>query len=69
MLNNQSIKSHPGYPEYVQMRIRERKLLQTQEELREECKDRSDFKEACRKMTSAGKKLDMYEKILREETA
>ena len=51
------------------MRIRERKLLLEQEEIREECAENEDFREACRRMTSARKKLDDVEKILRKETA
>ena len=50
------------------MRIRERKLLLEEEEIREECAEIEDFKEACRRMISARKKLDDVEKILRRET-
>ena len=68
MLDDQMIKNHSLYSEYVQMRIRERKLFHEQEEIREECAEIEDFKEACRRMISARKKLDDVEKILREET-
>ena len=64
-MEDQRIKNHPLYPEYAQMRIREQKLLHEQEEIGEECKEIEDFKEACRRMISARKKLDDVEKILR----
>jgi len=67
-LEDQRIKNHPLYPEYAQMRIRERKLILEQEEIREECAEIEDFKEACKRMISARKKLDNVEKILRKET-
>lgn len=69
MLNDQSIKSHPLYPEYAQMRIRERKLLCDEEEIRGDCKENKDFQDSCRTFASARKKLDDVEQILREETA
>lgn len=64
-----SIKDHLLYPEYVKMRIRQGKLFRRQEEIREECAEIEDFKEACQRMISARKKLDNVEKILRAETA
>ena len=51
------------------MRIREKELLRRQEEIREECAEIEDFKEACQRMISARKKLDYVEKIIREDTA
>ena len=69
MLDNQSIKNHLLYPEYAQMRIRQRELFREQEEIREECAEIEDFKEACRIFVSASKKLDDVEKILRKKTA
>jgi len=68
-LDDQSIENHPLYSEYAQMKIRQRELFHRQEEIREECAEIEDFKEACRTFVSAGKKLDNVEKILREETA
>ena len=68
-MNNQSIKNHRLYPEYAQMRIREKELLRRQEEIREECAEIEDFKEACQRMISARKKLDYVEKVIREDTA
>ena len=68
MLKDQRIKNHPLYPEYAQMRIREQKLLLEEEEMREECAEIEDFKEACRRFAIARKKLDDVEKILRKET-
>jgi len=68
-LEDQRIKNHPLYPEYAQMRIRQRELFRRQEEIREECAEIEDFKEACRRMISARKKLDDVEKILRKEMA
>lgn len=47
------------------MRIREQKLLCEQEEIREECAENEDFKEACKRFASARKKLDYVEQILR----
>ena len=49
------------------MRIREKELLRQQEEIREECAEIQDFKEACQRMISARKKLDYVEKIIREK--
>jgi len=66
-LEDQRIKNHLLYPEYAQMRIRQRELFCRQEEIREECAELEDFKEACRRMISASKKLDDVEKILRDE--
>ena len=54
VLDNQSIKNHPLYPEYAKMRIRERILLQEQDEIREECAEIEDFKEACQRMKRLG---------------
>jgi len=81
-LNNQSIKNHHLYPEYAQMRVRERKLLQDEKEvwelwaeveedglLNDYKKEIDDFKETCKKFVSARKKLDDVEEILRRETA
>ena len=51
------------------MRIRERKLLREEEEMREECAEIEDFQDSCRTFASARKKLDDVEQILREETA
>ena len=51
------------------MRIRERKLLYRQEEIREECAEIEDFKDGCKTFVLARKKLDQVEKILRKETA
>jgi len=81
-LNNQSIKNHHLYTEYAQMRVRERKLLRDEEEIRElwaEVEEDGllndykkvidDFKETCKKFASARKKLDYVEEILRAETA
>lgn len=49
------------------MRIRQKELFRRQEEIREECAEIEDFKEACKTFVSASKKLDDVEKILREE--
>ena len=66
-MEEQRIKNHPLYPEYATMRIRQRELFSEQEEIREECAEIEDFKEACRTFVSASKKLDDVEKILRKE--
>jgi len=68
-LEDQRIKNHPLYPEYAQMKIRERKLLRDEEEVRELWaeveedgllndykKEIDDFKDTCKTFASARKK-------------
>ena len=81
-MEDQSIKNHHLYPEYAQMRIREKRLLQDEEEIRalwaeveedgllnDYKTEVNDFKDTCKTFSSARKKLDDVEKILSEETA
>jgi hypothetical protein len=72
-LEDQRIKNHWLYPEYAAMRIRERKLLCDEEEIREECLENMSvneidlFNESCKIFANARKKVDQVERKLIED--
>ena len=72
-MEDQKIKNHWLYPEYAVMRIREKKLLCDEEEIREEylenmgVNETDTFNETCKIFANARKKLDQVERKLRED--